>query len=95
MKQKESLDKLNKIIDQKTRNDGGMLYRNTFSLVCYLSLKEEYSASDKLLTSLFDELGYGNNKGYFERIKNSIAEFASEYTFQINANAEIDRLQNK
>lgn len=89
---KQSLEKLNRIMCSNAPNTDSMLFRNTFALACSLSIEGKREASNKLLISLFDHLGWDQRKNYFIAIRESIHEFAFEYMTEINANAELNRL---
>lgn len=92
MSKKQSLDKLKRIIDDFTKVPGGMLYRNSFALACYLVMKGEVNAGKKMLECLFDVLGRERQKTYFLDIANSIEESAEVYAMEIGANLEINNL---
>ena len=100
MSKKQSLKKLSQIIDNFSNVEGGMLYRNAFAMACYLSIKGETSASQKMLRkiavwidiAMSDVLGWDGNKTYYSDIMNSMDAFASDYANQILPNVEIHTL---
>lgn len=92
MSKKQSLERLRKAIDAFTNVEGGMLYRNSFALACYLVTKGEIKAAKKLLKCLFDVLGWEKHKTYFFSITDSMEGFAEEYAVEIEANSEINEL---
>lgn len=89
---KQSLDKINQLIKGHMSNDTDMIYRNIFATACYLSTVGKDAASQKLLKSLLDKLGWQNNKTYFLSLLESISQYAPEYAKEINANSEINSL---
>lgn len=89
---KQTLKQLCEIICNHAPDKQGMLYRNTFANACYFSTIGEHKAADKLLDSLFDQLGWSRRKIYFLAIKESMPEFAREYAREINANLEVNRV---
>lgn len=92
MAKKQSLEKLENIIDDFSNIKGGMLYRNSFALACYLATQGELQAAYKTLMCLFDVLGWDRRKTYFLDIRDSIEEFAKEYAVEIGGNLEINKL---
>ncbi len=71
-----------------------MLYRNSFALACYFVSKKEATTGYKILTSLFDALGWEKRITYFNGIQDSLEYFHHEYAQEINANQEINKLFN-
>ena len=92
MNKKQSLVQLESLIDNFSNVDGGMLYRNTFAIACYLSLQGESQAARKTLHCLFDVLGWDRKKTYFLALMESLDEFSEEYAVEIHANLEINQL---
>jgi HEPN domain-containing protein len=94
MAKEQSLEKLEKLIDEFTNVEGGMLYRNSFALACFLAQQGEVRASEKFLKSLFEVLGWEGNKTYFLGIIGSIKDknVAAKYAKEICAHAEINAL---
>ena len=88
---RQSLEKLSEIINHASDNQS-MVYRNSFACACYLSTIGKAGASNKLLVSLFDQLGWSRRKTYFIGISDSMHEFAREYAREINANQEVNKL---
>ena len=88
---RQSLEKLSEIMNQASENQG-MFYRNSFATACYFSSIGKAGASNKLLVSLFDQLGWDKRKAYYNGIKDSMHEFAREYAREINANQEVNCL---
>ena len=89
---KQSLEKLSGIMNDSAPDNQGMFYRNSFATACYLSTIGELEASNKLLVCLFDQLGWDKRKTYFLEIKESMEEYAVEYSAEINANQEVNKL---
>ncbi len=89
---KQSLERLSEIISRYVQGGNGMLYRNSFASACYFSRIGEQDASQKLLLSLFDQLGWDRRKKYFIAILETIHEFAFQYAREISANCELHRL---
>ena len=89
---KQSLEKLSGIMNDSAPDNQGMFYRNSFATACYLSSIGEPMASNKLLLSLFDQLGWDKRKTYFISIRGSMSEFARDYAREINANQEVNKL---
>ena len=92
MKTKQSLEQLSEIIHNIAPDNQGMLYRNSFATACYLSINGKQEAYNKLLWSLFDQLGWNKQKTYFLDIKESMSEFAGQYANEIDANQEVNQL---
>lgn len=92
MSKKQSLDKLKKAIDDFSNVPGGMLYKNSFALACHLVMQGEVVAGKKILKCLFDVLGWETRKTYFHDIIDSIERFSKEYSSEIKANSEINKL---
>lgn len=95
MSKKQSLAKLNQIINEVATTDTQMFYRNSFALSCYLITQGEVKAGKKNLSYLFNALGRNNRLTYFSSIAGSIEEYAVEYASEIAANLEINRLFDK
>ena len=68
-----------------------MFYRNAFALACHLYIEGKTTAAQKLLISLFDQLGWEDNKTYFNDLQGSMLDHAYCYAKEIDANAEINR----
>jgi hypothetical protein len=91
-KEKQSLEKLVKIFEEEKRYKTDMFFRNAFATACYLSLQGEDVAAQKILTSLFDWLGWDRRKTYFLNIKSTLNEHANAYASEISANSEVNKL---
>ncbi len=92
MSKKQSLKELLNIIDQFSKSNNGLLYKNTFAIACHLSLEGKNKACHKMLKCLFDELGREKREIYFSKISASIDTYAKEYVSDISANLEINKL---
>jgi hypothetical protein len=92
MGERQSLAKLNQIIDEDINARRQIFYRNSFALCCYLVTQGETRAAKKQLKILFDILGWDRRKIYFWDIIDSIDDFAVEYAGEICANLEINKL---
>ncbi len=92
MAQKESLEKLSKIIDEVSTKDTHIFYRNTFVIACYLTIEGNTRAAKKHLKYFFDVLGRDNRNTYFLKISDTLEEYAAEYASEIAANLEINEL---
>lgn len=92
---KQSLEKLEKIIEEFADTKTQMFYRNSFALSCFLVSQGQVKAGKKQLKYLFDVLGWSQRKTYFLDITDSIEKFAIEYASEINANCEINELFNR
>ena len=90
--EKQSLEKLSEIIHNHAHDKQGMLYRNSFATACYLAINGKHEACNKLLLSLFDQLGWTKSKTYFLDIRESMPEFAGQYAMEINASSEVNSL---
>ena len=77
---------------EQASGNQGMFYRNSFATACYLSAIGEQKASNKLLGSLFNQLGWDKRKQYFADIRESMHDFSREYAAEINANLEVRKL---
>jgi hypothetical protein len=92
MEKRQSLAKLNQIIDEDINPRTQIFYRNCFALCCHLVTQGETKAAKKQLKILFDVLGWNGRKTYFWDIIDSIDDFAVEYAVDICANLEINKL---
>lgn len=95
MSEKQDLTKLKDLIAQHSNNNTHMVFKNIFSMACYLSEIGETRASDKLLNSLFDWLGRGERTTYFNNILSSFHSNSNIYNKEISANAELNALLNR
>ncbi len=92
MSKRQSLAKLNQIIDEDVNPRTQIFYRNSFALCCYLVTQGEIKAAKKQMKLLFDILGWESRKDYLWDIIDSIDDFAVEYAGEICANLEINKL---
>jgi len=92
MKSKQSLEKLSDIMKNSAPDSQGMFFRNSFATACYFASIGEVDASNKLLVSLFDQLGWSKRTKYFTDIKETMKENAEQYAAEINANLEVRKL---
>jgi len=92
MSKKQSLEKLNRILDREFDAIAQVFYRNSFAMICHLVTHGELRAAEKQLKYFFDVLGRHDRKTYFAGISASIEDFAVEYAREIGANLEINKL---
>jgi hypothetical protein len=92
MAKKQDLGKLRSIMDDHSRIEGAMLYKNSFALACYLFQTGEERAAFKMLKCLLDTLGCNSSTVYFGTITDTIKEHHKEYAREIFANIEITKL---
>jgi len=92
MNKKQSLNKLICIMGNNPPGIQGMFHRNVFATACYFATINEMNTANKLLTGLFEQLGWERRKHYFNAIKESMPEYAKDYAREINPNMEIRKL---
>ena len=87
------INKLCSIIDEESETaTENVLYRDTFSLACYLHWNGQEIAGLKLCKTLFDHLGRNQRSTYLSSVTSTLAGNEKTYARNISAHLEINKL---